>query len=199
MLSLLLLQVLLQQCSKEVLRVQVSPGHPMHFVEVPASPAAIQRADCLDAMKNAIHREAVPVIMPYIDELDSTSWWMSQALEFQVATGCLSGFNVILGGYQEGAEDKAQHSDYPRGLNHANTSRVIESVFGSAGLMPTPITGLDYQQGDCTGLGGEALATDLVYNSSAWMESAPFHKCLKGLSSRFEKYTALANQDDLGR
>jgi hypothetical protein len=177
----------------------VSPGHPNHFVDVPASPAVIVEADCLDGMKNAFHREAVAVMLPYIEDLDNMSWWMSQGLQFQLVSGCLSGYSVILGGYMEGPEELMEHGPYPRGLNHTEALKVMEKEFGSVGLMPLPITGKEYPQGDCTGLGTRHIATQMVFKSFAWIESTPFQTCLKGLSGRFEKFLSSTSHDQLAR
>ncbi len=138
-------------------------------------------------------------MLPYIDELDSVSWWMSQALQFQLVAGCVSGYSVILGGYMEGPEEMLEHGPYPRGMNHTGILKVMEKVFGGVGLMPLPITGKEYPQGDCTGLAARNIATEVVFNSDAWMESNHFQMCLNGLSRRFEEFMALADHDQLVR
>jgi hypothetical protein len=178
-----------------VLLVQVSPGHPNDLIEVPRSASAIARADCLDGMKNAIHSEAVQVLLPHIDDLDYMSWWISQALQFQLASGCFPGYSVILGGYIDPPEELLEHGPYPRGMNHTAALEIMEKVFGNAGLMPKPVTGTEYPQGDCTGLGSRYIATEMVFNSGSWMDSDSFMKCRTGLRHRFEEFMASATRD----
>ncbi len=176
---------------------QVSPGHPNGFVA--RNPATILRMDCLDAMKNAIHREAVPLLLPYVDSLDKVSWWMSQAVQFYLSAGCLAGYGAILGGYEEAMAP--QHSAYPRGLNYTLIQKAVYAVVQPAGLVPWPITPAHVlHQGHCSnqsGAGVEELAVDRVYSSGNWMVSEPFLTCKAALKKRFKIFSGHSYQADV--
>jgi hypothetical protein len=145
------------------------------------------RVDCIDAMKNALHREAVSVLLPYIDTLDNVSWWISQALQFHISAGCLSGYVVVLGGY--GEAQLQEHTQYPQGRNDTLERDTVDAVFRTAGLVPWPISGRYMGQGNCTALPGVAeMATDRVFSSGKWMVSEPFLTCKAALKTRFETF-----------
>ncbi len=148
-------------------------------------------------MKQAFHREAVSVILPYIDKLDNVSWWLSQALQFQVTSGCLSGYNAVMGGFLDEVLEQ-EHSEYPRGLDFTQSHQVAEEIFGAAGLMPWPIKGDDLDQGNCTGFpSARHLVTDLASDSGKWMDSDTFLKCRDALRSRFDDFMRAAPDGDL--
>eukprot|EP00884_Botryococcus_braunii_P011378 jgi/Botrbrau1/20240/Bobra.31_1s0033.1 len=167
---------------------QVSPGHTANgVVAAPTSPFELVRLDCIDAMKNALHREAVPVLLPYIASLDQVSWWISQALEFHTSVGCLSGYTAVLGGY--GEPQIQEHSPYPQGRNDTLERETVDRVFRSRGLVPWPIGGQFLEQGNCGGLKGvPELMTDAIFASADWMTSKAFLTCRSGLMSRFLKF-----------
>ena len=44
----------------------------------------IAHTDCADGAFNAIHRAAVPVLLPYVELVDRYSWWGAQAIMWTV-------------------------------------------------------------------------------------------------------------------
>jgi hypothetical protein len=154
--------------------------------------------DCLDGMKNAIHREAVPVLLPYVDSLDKVSWWMSQGVQFYLSAGCLARYGAVLGGYEEAMV--SQHSTYPRGLDDTLIQKAVYAVVEPAGLLPWPINPAHVlHQGHCTNLsrpGEEELAVDWVYSSGNWMVTEPFLTCKAALKKRFKIFTGHSYKSD---
>lgn len=73
------------------------------------------RFDCGDAQFHAIHRLAVPLILPYVELLDKLSWWESQQFVWRVAAGCLPNSGVGSGMLSNKNLD-VKHSNYPRGI-----------------------------------------------------------------------------------
>jgi hypothetical protein len=169
---------------------QVSPGHP-NFV-LP-HPATILRLDCLDAMKNAFHREAVSVVLPYVQTMDNVSWWLSQKIQFHLTAGCFSGYVAILGGY--GESHSQQHTAYPRGFNDPLVRETLYNVLHPVGLVPWPIdVGRMLGQGNCTRLpGAPELALERVFSSGDWMVGEAFLKCKAALKTRFS--TSIGTSD----
>ncbi|GFR51140.1 hypothetical protein Agub_g13495 [Astrephomene gubernaculifera] len=55
--------------------------------------------DCVDSQIQAFHMQAVPLFIPYFDQLEDTSWWESQAFQFYIAAGCVPGATILLGGF----------------------------------------------------------------------------------------------------
>jgi hypothetical protein len=53
--------------------------------------------DCADAQLQAVHRDLVPVVFPYHEELEDVSWWSSQGMLFRYTSGCAPGANVLPG------------------------------------------------------------------------------------------------------
>lgn len=166
----------------------MSPGHTANgVVSAPGSPFQLLRVDCIDAMKNALHREAVPVLLPYIASLDQVSWWISQALEFHASLGCLSGYTAVLGGY--GEPQLQEHSPYPQGRNDTLERETVDRVYRTRGLVPWPIGGQYLEQGNCGGLKGvPELATEAIFASADWMTSKAFLACRSALLPRFLKF-----------
>jgi len=54
--------------------------------------------DCTDGQTMAFHRDAVPLILPFHEEMDHQSWWASQALLFAYSSACLRGGCAVLEG-----------------------------------------------------------------------------------------------------
>lgn len=171
--------------------MQVSPGHTNNgAVTAPLSPFELLRVDCIDAMKDAFHREAVPLLLPYISSLDNISWWISQALLFHTTQGCLSGHTAVLGGYGEPLVE--EHSPYPQGRSDALERATVDRVFGSRGLVPWPIGGQWMEQGNCGALqppaGAPELISDIVFRSGDWMTSKAYLACRGALQARFDRF-----------
>lgn len=179
--------------------MQVSPGHVKKgVVTAPESPFELFRVDCIDAMMNAYHREALPVVLPYISILDNVSWWLSQALEFHTMQGCLSGGTAVLGGY--GEPPLQEHSPYPQGRNDALERATVDQVFGSRGLVPWPIGGQFMEQGNCGALplpaGQPELISEISFRSAVWMTSKSYLACRRALQARFDKFVRPAGSAD---
>eukprot|EP01038_Epipyxis_sp_PR26KG_P014939 gene14939-20097_t len=82
--------------------------------------------DCHDAQLQAIHRHAVPVLLPYVELLDSLSWWESQLFLFQNAATCLSGSSVILPFFDC---NNIAHKSYPRGKFRDRERAIIIQIY----------------------------------------------------------------------
>lgn len=54
--------------------------------------------DCTDGQTTALHRDAVPLVLPLHEEFDHQSWWTSQALLFAYTSACLRGGCAVLEG-----------------------------------------------------------------------------------------------------
>lgn len=71
--------------------------------------------DCADAIFQAYHRAAAPIVFPYLDEIEEAggSWWSSQGMMFHLTSGCLAGAGVLPARYFT-AGHKEDHISYPR-------------------------------------------------------------------------------------
>ena len=85
--------------------------------------------DCADAQVQAFHRDAVPILLPYHPDLDSSSWWSSQALLFKYASGCLRDANVVLG--RRFQSQSILHKGYPKGRDFAKENSTVVNLFPS--------------------------------------------------------------------
>lgn len=107
--------------------------------------------DCGDAQFSAIHRAAVPILLPYVELLDKNSWWESQQIVWRIASGCIP-MSGIGSGLLNGKQVKAEHAPYPKGAVRNLRAQVINKLFGSRGLSPNPIDNstFDTVAGDCS-------------------------------------------------
>jgi hypothetical protein len=60
-------------------------------------PRTFLLSDCGDGMFQAMHRDAVPIFLPYHEEQEDYSIWSSQAILFQFTSGCTRGGSAMLG------------------------------------------------------------------------------------------------------
>lgn len=90
--------------------------------------------DCGDAMVQAFHRDAAPVALPYLTQLDAESWWASQAMLFFFTQGCLEGGNVFMARHLRERIAFAEHTEYPRGRNQELEFATVSAAF--PGLVP---------------------------------------------------------------
>ncbi len=148
-----------------------------------------RRHDCADAMFNAIHREAVPVILPYIHDLDEISWWYPQAVVFHLSMGCLKGGTVTLRGFYE--ETTGSHASYPRGYEQEVASNLVKQHFHQ--LIPWPIYTSDMFLIEPACLENEiGLSQGRFTNASSyeWHSTLEFRACCAALQSRFAEFTS---------
>lgn len=108
------------------------------------------RFDCGDAQFHAIHRAAVPVLLPYVERLEELSWQEAQAVLWRVAAGCVAGGGVGAGLLETLPESK-RHSPYPGGSYLEARAHVINELYGKLHLSPHPIDNSTFNtvQGDC--------------------------------------------------
>jgi hypothetical protein len=85
--------------------------------------------DCADSIIMAFHREAVPIVLPYLQEMDEQSWWGCQAMLFHFTRGCLAGGNVLPARHLRPLSSSAQHGSYPRGRNQPLEAATAAAAF----------------------------------------------------------------------
>ena len=156
-----------------------------------AEPDRFLRRDCPDAMFHAIHREAVPILLPYIADLDEHSWWSSQALLFHLSSGCLRGGTYV--SYAEmGSPDVNKHSGYPRNdRDEAAEKATLQMHF--PGLIPWPLRERAdlIAQGDCSEMRHAPWIIMRpsdpahVRMSASWMDTHEYAACLQATTQRF--------------
>jgi hypothetical protein len=71
-----------------------------------------QFRDCADAQLQAYHRDYVPIVFPYHEELEDISWWSSQGMLFRYTSTCGPGNNVLPG--RNFRPNLQEHIDYPK-------------------------------------------------------------------------------------
>jgi hypothetical protein len=69
--------------------------------------------DCADGQLQAYHRDIVPVVFPYHEELEDVSWWSSQGILFRYTSGCAPGSSVLPG--RNLKPNEQEHVPYNRG------------------------------------------------------------------------------------
>ena len=108
------------------------------------------RFDCGDAQFHAMHRAAVPVLLPYVERLEDLSWQEAQAVLWRVAAGCIAEGGIGAGMLETLPESK-RHSSYPGGSYLEARSHVINELYGKLHLSPHPIDNSTFNtvQGDC--------------------------------------------------
>ena len=146
-----------------------------------------------------VQRRDGRVLLPYVELVDSLSWWESQATHWQVATAGVPGFSVYSNLFVVGGAN--EHGPYPRGRRPQEAGHAIRRVFGAAGLIPQPMARPDFQypMGNCLNWPDGSLGTNLraayespdhatANSSGAWAHSASFAKCAQALTPRFNAY-----------
>ena len=141
-----------------------------------------------DAILNIFHRWSVPIVMPYIPDLDSLSWWNSQGLLFSVMEGCFTYGGLVPLGF---AVRNPEHAPYPRGrVNLTKEREVLSEVYGPYNLTNWPINANHLQQSDqfmyvrgpfdIGSLGPDELML--------WPFSSRTKACFQGLKPRFDRF-----------
>lgn len=158
----------------------------------PACSTCVTRlpVDCGDAMAHAMDRSAVPVLLPYFTDLDSTSWWSSQASMFHVIVGCLGGQGGLLAGFDM---VNAAHSTYPRGRPFEAELEVVRRAYPQLADWPLNISHSPrrkFVQGDCAGRGAtwrrfDGSSRSDVSDSVKWAASPEFSACYRATIPRF--------------
>uniref|UniRef100_A0A7S4FNE9 Uncharacterized protein n=1 Tax=Eutreptiella gymnastica TaxID=73025 RepID=A0A7S4FNE9_9EUGL len=108
--------------------------------------------DCMDADFVALHRAAVPVLLPYAEVLEEFSWWESQAILFRVAMACLPHGGVAVPILPPGTQEpNTAHSTYPKATDDFRRLVALKRIFTRWGLYPEPLrpVELPVTQGDC--------------------------------------------------
>ena len=107
---------------------------------------------CMDGDFVALHRAAVPVLLPYAEMLDEFAWWESQAILFMVAMACLphGGAEVYI--LPQGTKNpNTAHGEYPKEMDNSRRLMALKQIFTRWGLYPHPLRPVEMQatQGDC--------------------------------------------------
>jgi hypothetical protein len=165
--------------------------------------------DCQDAMMQAIHHKAVPILLPYIEILDSVSWWESQLLLFQTSATCLRGHSVILPFFN--CENNV-HKNYPRGKFRDMEKVVIEKIYYQYELIDNKdeknmnndvdnnkksYLNFNYAEldlGDCGNhkIGWKNLSLETtIQESGHWLYTNEYKKCFHALHHRYAQFIEL--------
>jgi hypothetical protein len=84
--------------------------------------------DWYDAALNAMERDRIHLMLPYITkEPNGTSWWLSAMVQILVGRSCFPFTTLIF----ELASVNPAHSDYPRGLDTDEAKRLMFDNYGS--------------------------------------------------------------------
>lgn len=151
--------------------------------------------DCGDAMVQAFHRDAVPVTLPYLTQLDAMSWWASQAMLFFFTHGCLEGGNVFLARHLHERDGLAEHTDYPRGRDQEREFATVSAAFPS--LVPG-IVQKKFDAGNQCEMGTNPVVRDVTEAQFSRADAAE-HRAIgmpllrhKGWHGEWSKSTAYA-------
>ena len=137
--------------------------------------------DCADAQVQAFHRDAVPILLPYHPDLDSSSWWSSQAMLFKYTSGCLPDANVVLARHLQSQSET--HKGYPRNpRNLTQEGLIVSNLFPSiADILSRP--GMCSEQH-----GGTMRIIDPLHPQLVdWQHSEAFLRCLAAKEPYFIK------------
>ena len=103
--------------------------------------------DCADSIVMAFHRQAVPVALPYLEEMDAESWWGGQAMLFHFTRGCLGGANALPARHLHPSASTVEHGSYPKGRDQAKEVAVAAAAFPL--LTPEIISPAVFQDNAC--------------------------------------------------
>lgn len=147
--------------------------------------------DCSDAMLQAFHREAVPVLLPYITEYDKSSWWLSQQLLFHFQHSCLKDSNVVIGGF---VVPEHKHRPYPRAvLPASHFGHFLNTTFPELYPMMSAngqVAWLD-QGGNCASQFKEWYPVfGMTSPGRGWQTSEAFRFCSFHLERRWRQFVA---------
>ena len=173
-----------------------------------AHPRAFVLRDCADGQLHALHRDAVPVYLPYHEELEGYSIWSSQGLLFQFTSACTRGAGAVLGGnLHTYASDRGSHSldgspnEVMWGVNDKLIQRLHPGLFGRV-LDPArqcqapgwllPASGNASDSFFTIARGGSEATTASgvrVAPRVRWNETCAFQACLAEREGRFVRET----------
>lgn len=135
--------------------------------------------DCADAQLQAIHRDLVPVVFPYHEELEEMSIWSSQGMLFRYTSTCAPGANVLPG--RNLRQNEQEHVAYNRGRRDQNAeAEIVRLAFPELAEWPInevaspTLMCLRNQRGVVT-LDPSSSHPDVV----DWRATEAFRKCLR--------------------
>jgi hypothetical protein len=186
------------------LLTMVSPSLPVQNVMPPDPPSpsstcaqcvTFLNSDCGDAAINSFDRDAVPLFLPYLTDVDSHSWWSSQAILFHLKKGCLGGHGGWITGIDPGI---FQHLPYPNGRPLDLELAAVRATFPTLYEWPLklppaapPTITAEYEQGNCNPahkmayVHHDAGNLSHVEASRAWRTAPEFQACLRAALPRF--------------
>jgi hypothetical protein len=144
------------------------------------------RHDCPDAQFYAVHRDAVPVLLPYFTDIDHLSWWSSQAILYRIAGSCLRGGGVTV---HLSGDAPAVHKSYPAGRFIPEEDAVLQAAF--PGLIPWPLRLDSRELGDCGDVRNSgwvrfnATVPGHVQFAASWKTTREYATCLAETQPRF--------------
>jgi hypothetical protein len=157
---------------------------------------------CGASVMHAVHRAAVPILLPYVHIADEPN--LAQVISWHLSLGCLSGqeSSIESGMVVVASEQKAIRSKnlLAYAISEPRQQRVngqLKETFGTIGLVPKPIS--DQFTSIATQCAPAFASSDFVVgnshtNASAkWRGTANYQKCLKALKPRFYDFIKAAD------
>jgi hypothetical protein len=172
-------------------------------------PRAFQMRDCTDGQLHALHRDAVPVYLPYHEDFEEHSIWSSQGLLFHLTSACTRGGGAVLGanlrvydgernshtaGASPAAVDWAANDALLAALHPRLWGRVLDpgrTCQAPGWLFPASgDAGDSFLSFDEGGGGAAVSATGVrVAPRVRWNETCAFRACLAEREARFVRET----------
>jgi hypothetical protein len=86
--------------------------------------------DCTDGMLHAMHRDAVPIFLPYHEEFEAHTIFASQAVQFFFTSACTRGAGAALGSNVGGHNEHNQHTggSAPASPDHAAIEALLRGL-----------------------------------------------------------------------
>jgi len=167
----------------------------------------VQLLDCGDQRFHAIHRAAVPILLPYVEALDPLSWQEAQVILWRVASYCLPNAGIASGMLNLARKIDTGNRKYPYGQKGQERSELITKLFHQRLLLKVNASAADARKGACTPGNGEIFRVGMLQetSSAAWRSSMKDHRqgstvsnyqhCLKMLKPRFQTYMSMTNNN----
>jgi hypothetical protein len=174
-----------------------------------AHPRTFQLRDCADGMLHAMHRDAVPIYLPYHEEFEDYSIWSSQGILFQFTSACTRGGGAMVGsnlyvyenernshsgGAAPNPVDWGKNDELIKGLYPGIFGRVLDPTRqcqAPGWILPNTANVADSFFTFLSGVPNEATtATGVrVAPRVRWNETCAFRACLAAREERFVRET----------
>jgi hypothetical protein len=157
--------------------------HGAGFINTEQDPTlAMGFQESFDAAWNTVHRDAIPVVMPYYADLDPVTWWSSQAI-FWYRIQCFkpSFASTPLSMFYHNPD----HNPYPQNPRRFDAERQIgvQHLYELAGQIALPP--LDYPDQ----IRNEKIRpVAAIGNTGDWKQEPLFLQCAAAFSHRFTQW-----------